>query len=322
MPRIRLPLATLALALMTTLPAWAAGFPVSIENAFGTTTVPAKPLRVVSIGYVEQDFLYALGVAPVGVREWFGGKPYATWEWAEPARAALGAEPAVFQGDTISYEWVLAQNPDLIVGTFVEMDQASYDQLSQIAPVIALPKGYDAWGAPWRVELRDIDLATSGDTTRSDAIVARIDAKFAAVQAAHPEFAGKVGTNLYYSDGSFTLFDERDPASRFLIDLGLTFPPAFAGQGGEGNMISVSAENIRSLDFDVAVWPVNTDVSAARATVEAVPLYQQTRLYRHSVWLDDGGVLTGALTYQSPLAIDYLLDELPSRLAAALAGNP
>jgi len=67
---------------------------------------------------------------------------------------------------------------------------------------------------------------------------------------------------------------------------------------------------------------VNTDVSEARATVEAVPLYQQTKLYKHSVWLDDGGVLTGALTYQSPLAIDYLLDEMPGRIAAALAGTP
>jgi iron complex transport system substrate-binding protein len=318
---IRLPLAALAVALLTTVPVWAAGYPVTIENAFGTTTVPAKPLRVVSVGYVEQDFLYALGVAPVGVREWFGGKPYATWDWAEPARAAVDAKPAVFQGDTISYEWVLAQNPDLIVGTFVEMDQASYDQLSKIAPVIALPKGFDAWGAPWKVELHDIDLATSGGTEKSDKIAADIDAKLASVKAAHPEFAGKVGTELYYSDGSFSLFDERDPTTRFLMDLGLTFPPAFSGKGGEGNMISVSAENLRSLDFDVAVWPVNTDVSDARATVEAVPLYAQTKLMKHSVWLDDGGVLTGALTFQSPLAITYLLDEMPGRIAAALKGE-
>src|SRR6218665_1870497 len=254
LPTIRRAVPALALSLLLSVPAWAAGFPVTIENAFGTTTVPAKPLRVVSIGYVEQDFLYALGVAPVGVREWFGGKPYATWEWAKAARAALDAKPEVFQGDSINLEWVLAQNPDLIVGTFVEMDQAGYDALSKIAPVVALPKGYDAWGAPWRVELRDIDLATSGDTTRSDKITADIDAKFAAVKAEHPEFAGKVGTEIYYSEGNFTLFDERDPTSRFLIDLGLTFPPEFSGKGGDGNMISVSAENLRSLDFDVAVW--------------------------------------------------------------------
>ena len=50
----------------------AADFPVRIEHAYGETIVQTAPQRVVSVGYHEQDFLYALGVAPVGVHEWFG----------------------------------------------------------------------------------------------------------------------------------------------------------------------------------------------------------------------------------------------------------
>jgi len=56
----------------------AAQFPVTVEHAFGSTIIPAEPKRVVSVGYVEQDFLYALGIAPVGVRNWWGDHPYAT----------------------------------------------------------------------------------------------------------------------------------------------------------------------------------------------------------------------------------------------------
>lgn len=311
------------------LPALGAGFPVTIDNAFGQTMVPAKPMRIVSIGYIEQDFLYALGVAPVAVREWFGGYPYATWPWADAARRAVNATPEVYAGDAIDLEWVLKQNPDLIIGTFVEMDQSSYDELSKIAPVIALPKGYDAWSAPWQVELKDIDVATSGDTTRAEAIIGDTQARFASVRATYPQFTGMTGTNVYFADGGFTLFGENDPSSRFLIDLGLTFPPTFAGKGSEaeGNLISVSQENLRVLDFDVAVWPLSPEAASTHATVDAMPLYQQMRLFKEnrSVWLDndnDNGVMSGALTYQSPLAINYLLDKLPPMIAAALAGKP
>lgn len=317
-----------ALALGLTLaaaPVLAAGFPVSLDNSFGTTIVAAQPRRVVSIGYVEQDFLYALGIAPVAVRNWWGDHPYATWPWAEAARQAVGAEPAVFNGDELNLEWVLDQNPDLIVGTFIEMDQAQYDALSRIAPVVALPKGYPTWGAPWQDELRAIDLATSGSTEKSDRIVADIEARFARVKADYPQFAGRTATNVYYDDGVFHLYDEEDSASRFLVSLGLSFPPEFRGQGDEeSNRITVSPENLRTLDLDAVVWPIDAG-SDTQKLVEAMPLYRNLRLAREgrSVWLDDGqGTMSGALSFQTPLSIAWLLDKLPPMLAAALDGDP
>src|SRR3569623_1864456 len=90
----------------------AADFPVTVTHEFGDTVIAKKPERIVSIGVHEQDFLYALGIAPVGVHEWFGDYPYATWPWAEAARKAVNATPEVHKGFDINIEWVAAQKPD------------------------------------------------------------------------------------------------------------------------------------------------------------------------------------------------------------------
>src|ERR1700712_2100570 len=50
----------------------AAAFPSTVTHEFGSTTVTAEPKSVVTIGFNEQDFALALGVTPVGVREFFG----------------------------------------------------------------------------------------------------------------------------------------------------------------------------------------------------------------------------------------------------------
>lgn len=315
------------IAALSATPALAQAFPVTVEHALGTTTIPAAPKRVVSIGYVEQDFLYALGVAPVGVRNWWGDHPYGTWPWAEPARAALGATPEVMPGEEINLEWVLNQNPDLIIGVYLDLDETTYAALSKIAPVVANPKGYPLWGAPWQVELKLIDQATSGSTAKADAIIAGIDAKVAAIRTAYPGLEGKTGTNVYYdpAESNFTAWGPEDTASRFITSLGPVFPEALAAMGDRDNRISISPENLKLLDLDVVVWPIDSPDDRIKETVEAMPLYQTLRLAKEgrSVWLDDGhGTFSGALSFQSPLSIDYLLDALPPLLAAAADGDP
>lgn len=307
-------------------PAMGQDFPVSIDHHYGTTTIEAQPQRVVSVGLHEQDFLYALGVAPVGVREWFGDKPYATWPWADDEREALGAEPAVMDGDGINFEWVLAQDPDLIVAIYWWMDEDAYDRLSEIAPVIVTPAGYDPWGAPWQAELTIIDEATSGNTEKSAAIIAEFDERYAQVRADYPELAGKTGTNIYYeSDGSFTAWGSRDLASMFLTDIGLVFPPQLDELAAEDNRITISAENIDLLDMDVAIWPVSDPDNSVQHVIEALPIYQSLDIAKEgrSVWLDDDdGLAYAAMSWQTPLSLGYLLDILPPQLAAALDGDP
>jgi iron complex transport system substrate-binding protein len=304
----------------------AQSFPVTVEHFYGTTEIAAQPKRVVSVGMHEQDFLYALGIAPVGVKEWWGGHPYATWPWAEAARQAVGAEPQVMDTDGINLEWVLAQDPDLIVAIYVTMDEDTYARLSQIAPTIVTPAGYQPWGATWQAELKLIDQATSGTTEKSDAIIAGFDSRYAEIRAKYPELKGKTGTNVYYDPSAgFTAWSSNDLASRFLIDLGLTFPPELDAMAEADNRIDVSPENMQLLDMDVAIWPVDDPASGLQQTIEAMPLYQTQRLAREgrSVWMDDGaGLAYAAMSWQTPLSLGYLLDTLPPVLAAAVDGDP
>jgi iron complex transport system substrate-binding protein len=326
----RLPALACLVCLAVAVPASAARaqeFPVTVEHIYGTTTIPAAPQRVVSVGLHEQDFLYALGIAPVGVYEWFGNRPYATWPWAEDERLALGATPAVLTSEDINYEWVLAQDPDLIVAIYTWMDEETYAALSRIAPTIASPAGYELWGAPWQAELRIIDQATSGGTAGSDAIVADFARRYAEVRATYPELAGKTGTNIYYetASGGFTAWGSDDLASKFLIDLGLAFPPALDALAQADNRIDISQENMRLLDMDVAIFPIGHPEERHQELIEAMPLYQNLDIAKEgrTVWLDDGeGLAYAAMSWQTPLSLGYLLDTLPPLLAAAADGDP
>jgi iron complex transport system substrate-binding protein len=317
----------MALAVAATLaaPAAAQSFPVAIEHIYGTTTIPAQPKRVVSVGWHEQDFLYALGVAPVGVTNWFGDYDYGTWPWAEAARLAVGAEPSVGDPDPVNLEWVLAQDPDLIIAIYLPMDESIYAELSKIAPVVTTPVGFDMWGVPWQDELRVIDRAVWGDTSRSEVIIADIGAKFAAAKAAYPQIAGKTASNVYYYAPNFEAWGSKDLGTRFLIDLGLAFPAELDAMADGDNRITISSENFALLDLDAVLLPIEGGDTSGRKAIEGLALFQNSRVAKEgrAVWLDDPqGIAYAAMSWQSPLSLRYLLDVIPPAIAAAVDGDP
>lgn len=292
--------------------------PVQLRHAFGEITVdPAKVRRIVSVGYHEQDFLYALGLAPVGVHEWFGGHPYATWPWAEPARIALGARPEVQTGFEIDVEWVWMMEPDLIVATFAPMDAQTYALLSEIAPVVGRPEGYPAWGAPWEEELRLIGRAT-GREAAAETVIARTGARIADAVASHPEFRGLSGTAAFFNDGQIIGYRPSDGANRLLGQFGILTPPAFDDMASAGGNFMVSPERFDLFDLDVLLWLVDGPM---QSEIEALPTWRNLRVAREgrAIWADQ--MMTGAMSFQSPLSIDWALERLVPMLAAAVDGD-
>ena len=202
-------------------------FPITVEHAFGVTVVPAEPQRVVTVGVTEHDTVLALGVTPVGVTDWYGDQPFATWPWAQGELG--GAEPEVLSSaDGLQYERIAALEPDLIIGTNAGLDDAMYEQLSAIAPTIAHPAGTDAYFSPWDQQALLVGQAL-GREPEVRLIIDEVKAGFAEAAAEHPEFAGTdivFLQNAFYDGEAIAYQDGLSTA--FLTDLGFTIPSELA----------------------------------------------------------------------------------------------
>lgn len=294
-------------------------FPVTVEHRFGTTTVEAEPERVVSVGVTEQDVLLQLGIVPVGVTEWYGEQPDATWPWAHDLLD--GAEPEVLHtSDGLEFEKIAALQPDLIVGTNAGMTASDYEKLSQIAPTITSGVGSTRWFSPWRDQVVQIATAV-GMKEHGQQIVDDVAARYAEVAAAHPEWAGKTATfsqggpydgNLYvYPDGLST---------EFLTDLGFTMTKGLEKYAlDEDSQALISAENVGLIDADVIVFATESadmfDELMDFGTISSLGAVAENR----AVYTDE--VMAGATYFSTPLSLTYLLDRLTPMLEAASTGE-
>lgn len=197
-----------------------AAFPVTITHAFGSTTIPAAPTRVVAVGFNEADFVLALGVVPVGVRDFTGEYDESRRPWAQQALG--GAQPELVGGNDIRFEKVAALEPDLILGVYSFMDRSAYDTLSRIAPTVAQPT-VDGAAATWQEQTRTTGRAL-GREARADQVIAATEKEFADAKAAHPQLAGKnVAVDLVV-DGVPYLPGADDLRSQVFSGLGITVP--------------------------------------------------------------------------------------------------
>jgi iron complex transport system substrate-binding protein len=292
---------------------------VTVEHALGSTTIEAAPTRVVCSTVTEHDTVLAAGVVPVGVTEWYGDQPFATWPWAQDE---LGdAEPAVLTTDDgLDYERIATLDPDLIIGTNAGLDTESFALLSEIAPTIAHPEGAPLYFSPWDDQARLIGQAL-GKAPEMDAVIADIDAQFAAAADAHPEFAGVPvaflqnaiydGDAIAYQDGLST---------EFLTDLGFTIPAVLDDFESEGGQAYIPLEQLGVLDdADVLLWA--TEAPSDRDALEAEPLYQQLEEVREGRLVFTDGVTAGAIYFTSPLSLPFVLEHLVPAMAATLAGD-
>ena len=295
-------------------------FPVSVPTVFGDVQVPAEPKRIVTVGVTEQDALWALGLAPVGVTEWYGGYPSAAWPWAEQAASAAGAAPEVLTtSDGFDFESIAALRPDLIIGINAGTTKKDWNTLSAIAPTVAQP-GKQAWFGPWQVEAGNVGLAV-GKPDEVAQLIAGVTDKYQQAAEAHPEFAGKKAVflqNAFY-DGAAVAYPE-GLSTEFLTSFGFTIPEVlkeYAGSGDSPQAFIPKEDLVDALDeADVLVWATEADEDVTK--LEKDPIFQQLRATKEGRNVYTGGVLSGAIYFTSLLSLPYVVDELTPMLAAAL----
>lgn len=294
-------------------------FPASVDHRYGTTELTEAPERVVTLGFSDQDFVLAFGIAPVAVTDWYGEYEHATWPWAEDE---LGdAEPVVmnegaFTGtQAFNYEEIAELEPDLIIGLYTGMTQEEYDTLSSIAPTVASSSDYPEYGMPWQETTRMVgQILGQGD--RAEELITEIDQQFADAAAAHPEFEGvQMVVAEQFEPGSSFARSATDPRTVFMTQLGFELPDEIAELAGDLDGAPISDELMTQLDHDLLIWNVGHDDSL-RAQIESKPLYDQLQVVQDGrVLFIEDPLVSGALTWATVLSLPYALEELVPQLA-------
>jgi len=292
-------------------PASTGGGPRTITHAFGETTIPEPPKRVVSAGLTGQDDLLALGIVPVAVTNWFGDQPFGVWPWAQPK---LGnAKPVVLNLDNgIQVRQIAGLKPDLIVATDAGLDQDTYQKLAAIAPTLAQSDG-DAFFEPWKDQAKAIGQAVyqSGQIT---SLINGVDKGFTAVADQHPQFKNK---RVVLLEGE--LHDDNVVATtgwrtEFLTQMGLTIPESIAPLAVNQERAFIPRDKIKSVlgAADLLIW--TTESAKDQADMLANPDVAELRSRSVFTTKDQAG----AIAYASPLSYPLVADQLPPLIANIL----
>lgn len=246
--------ALFALLLLTS-PALAQTFPLTIAHAYGETTIPAKPQRIVTWGWAAQDAVIALGEVPVGVPFFgYGGDSTGALRWTREAVAALGAEfPTILpdSGREPPVEAIAALKPDLILAVYSGITDEQYKLLSGIAPVVAFPE------TPWDTSWQDTITITGkamGKPSEAEALVAELEQFIADETAKYPELAGATFAAIAEWNGQVNVYGNLDSRVRFLVDAGLASAPSVTElANGQDLYFMLSLETLDQLTADVLV---------------------------------------------------------------------
>ncbi|MEF3322844.1 ABC transporter substrate-binding protein [Pseudoglutamicibacter albus] len=294
-------------------------YPVTIEHAYGSTEVTTQPKRVVAIGWSGADIAIQFGTVPVAQGHATGIEAD-YYPWVSEAIEKLGApfpsvDPSLERGE-VDLEYVLMQQPDLIVAINSGITEAEYKALSEIAPTIAFPS------EPWATTV-DEHIQMMGAALGRPAYATQIEKdttqRIADVAAAHPELSGVTYLHSFLpsDDGQVVVFGSVDPRAQILEALGLE---PLAGtlelqrKAGDPASFTVSMEQFLQLNPDVHV--VISDEDTWREAVAANAAFQSwAPVSENRVALIDDPATGLALATATPLGIDWGIDAIADRIS-------
>ncbi|KIQ17566.1 ABC transporter substrate-binding protein [Rhodococcus sp. Leaf7] len=289
--------------------------PVTIEHALGTTTIAEKPERVATVNWANQEVPLALGIVPVGMAfaDFGDDDGDGVLPWVDAKLDELGGErPVLFdETDGVDFEAVADTDPDVILAAYSGLDQETYDQLSEIAPVVAYPE--TAWGTPWR-DMISVSSRALGLEDEGTRLIADLDAQIDEAVAAHPAIAGKSTMFLTHVDttnlSEVSFYTTHDTRTMFFEDLGMVTPPSVATASATTDKFSLkqSAEQADAFnDVDIIVTYGGDELVRS---LEADPLLSQMPAVKNDaiVALPSDGTL-GTASNPTPLSLSWVLDD-------------
>ncbi|WEK62414.1 MAG: ABC transporter substrate-binding protein [Candidatus Microbacterium colombiense] len=184
---------------------------IVIDSVYGKVTVPADPQRVAAISYDTPWQVMSLDlpiVAAIDYTQWIDG-------YTADQQAYIADAAKVGTYGEINFEGLAGATPDVIVGDAYEVDEATFERLSEIAPTVIV--GGDERG-DWQSLTEDLSSALGAHDTWAEA-KASYEARRDEVKE---QYADVIADNTW---ANFSLGDE---AGQFSIQL---------PSGSTGNLI-------------------------------------------------------------------------------------
>ncbi|TWD81569.1 iron complex transport system substrate-binding protein [Kribbella amoyensis] len=295
----------------------AAGFPVTLKNVFGETTIEKKPERIVTLGWNAQDVVYALGETPVGMpKVTYGPTKEGVTAW-DADKFDATRTTLLDAGDSYPFEKIAALKPDVILAPYEGFDETVYKTLSGIAPTVAYP--WAPWQTTWQDQTTLIGKAL-GKSSEADQLITGIKDRIAKVASEHPEFKDKtiaVGSfgpeNYVYMPG--------DPRVQILNEMGFKNAPGVdkleTTNTKKEFALTISKEKVSEIDADVLV----DGLTAAKFNAD--PVYSALgSVKKGSAYLMEDQQVISGMSAVSVLSVPWVLDQiLPGLSKAAQAAQ-
>ncbi len=287
-----------------------AGFPVTLHNAYGDVTIPARPERIAALGYADVALASALDANVIVAPKSFSALSGTDDDPNLPYSAPLPKGTTWINPMSINVEQVAAARPDVILATAgFTLDEALYDQLSEIAPVVTYEK--QLYATTSEDSARRIG-ETLGESEAAETLIHEADTAIADLKKQLPNLDG--GSFLYGQarDGAVVmLVDEANVTARFMQRLGLVALPAVAKLGGKGSVpgaIDVSFEQ-SPLFNDAGVLFMTYQSDALKKAFESNPIVSAQPIMKSRYVPVD---LETATALQDPnvAAVPWLLEQL------------
>jgi iron complex transport system substrate-binding protein len=285
--------------------------PVTLDHAYGSTTVSAPPSRVAVVGLGDADVLLALGLIPVLVPVWNGSTADGVGTWARPHLG--GAVPVPLANATTDFdlEPIAAASPDLIVAVNNAIEEDVYRRLSAIAPTVLHAPGQTDWALPWKDVTTRIGAAV-GLPGRAAAEVREVEELFARTRAENLRFAERTAALVRVLDGGvLRVFSPGSGRGQLLAEMGFQPVAGVRDAFGDGFYVDVSPENTAQVDGDLLVVD---NYEAAKARLDALPTFAALPVVREGRMIGLDPVASDAVSMPNSLTIPFVIDELLGRI--------
>ncbi|ADD42495.1 iron-siderophore ABC transporter substrate-binding protein [Stackebrandtia nassauensis] len=301
-------------------------FPVTIDHALGEAKIEKKPKRVVTIGWLSQDVVAALGTVPVGVTDfsWGSVDKYLPW-FAERVKELDGEMPELIEvndSDEASAEQILDLDPDLIVAAHSGITDSNYKKLSSIAPTIAYDK------KPWQSDWKDVTLTVGtamGQKKQAQKLLDETEKLIADTAEDNPKFTKtSFAYGWYLEEGSteLPLYVSADPRVQFVQQLGFKLSPQVADKESDPGTFtaSFSLEEVDTIKADVYIGWVDNKKDLNR-TVDNAVLKKWKPFASDSYYIMEDQAVAWASSAPSVLGIPWAMDDIVAGLDKAVAGK-